>query len=392
LLSRQFGGVGKFYIFQNSLLPFPDRKGDKILKGAGIKSMPLRTIKRQLSRRRKFGRRCDTESSQGLEQLTKMKTKNIIILTILTVGGLMMNPVAFSGQLPYRPLPAPPVRATPVPRSKVTPTPAPDPIAISYQTSAASNIALTVTVGQAGAPAGFSVQWITLDDYIALGNQWPETLDVPNPAAPSFCKAAFRSVVSQNCTGYNLSPGQKITITIGDDSLYDNCAVTSPCSGSPLLCNTAYVFRALAVDPTGQHDNIRVSETIRCATLPCAGGSSCTYSQGYWRNHPNAWPVTSLTLGTITYQAAELMAILDNPAQGNGLVILTHQLIVAKLNIANGADPSAVQQAITDADNMIGAMVVPPIGNGYLLPAQTRDLTETLTEYNEGTIGPGHCN
>jgi hypothetical protein len=303
-----------------------------------------------------------------------------------------MNPAAISGQLPHRPVPAPAVRATPVPRPKVTPTPAPDPIAISYETSAASNIAVTVTAGQAGAPAGFSIQWMTLADYVALGNQWPETLDVPNAAAPSFCKAAFRSVVSQNCTGYNLSPGQSVTLTIGDDSLYDNCAVSSPCSGSPLLCNTAYVFRALAVDPTGQHDNLRISETITCATLPCSGGSSCTYSQGYWRNHPNTWPVTSLTLGTVTYQAAELMSILDNPAQGNGLVILTHQLIAAKLNIANGADPSAVQQAATDADNMIGALVVPPIGNGYLQPAQTGDLTETLTEYNEGTIGPGHCN
>jgi hypothetical protein len=86
------------------------------------------------------------------------------------------------------------------------------------------------------------------------------------------------------------------------------------------------------------------------------------------------------------------MAILDNPAQGNGLVILTHQLIAAKLNIANGADPSAVQQAITDADAMVAGLVIPPIGNGYLPASQTSVLTETLTEYNEGTIGPGHCN
>ena len=304
----------------------------------------------------------------------------------------MTSPDAFSGQLPHRPLPMAAAIATPVPRPKVTPISTPDPIAISYETSAASNIAVTITAGNAGAPAGFSIQWMTLADYVALGNQWPKTLDVTNPAAPSFCKAFFRSVVSPSCTGYNLSPGQSVTIMIGDDSLYDNCAVSSPCSGSPLLCNTAYVFRAPAVDPTGRHDNLRVSETITCATLPCSGGSSCTYSQGYWRNHPNAWPVTGLTLGTVTYQAAELMAILDNPAQGNGLVILTHQLIAAKLNIANGADPSAVQQAITDADNMIGALVVPPIGNGYLSPAQTGDLNETLTEYNEGTIGPGHCN
>ena len=41
---------------------------------------------------------------------------------------------------------------------------------------------------------------------------------------------------------------------------------------------------------------------------------------------------------------------------------------------------------------MIGGLVIPPIGSGYLPTSQTSDLTETLTEYNEGTIGPGHCN
>jgi hypothetical protein len=318
-----------------------------------------------------------------------MKTRNIIILTILTVGGLMTNPAAFSGQLPHRPLPMPAIRSTPVPRPVVTPTPAGNAIAISYETSAASNIAINVTAGPTGAPGGFSVQWMTLADYVALGNQWPGSSEVPNAQAASFCKANFSGIVpSSSCIPYNLQPGQSVTVTIGDDSLYDNCAVSSPCSGAPLLCNTAYVFRAFAADSTGY----RVSETIMCATLPCVGGSSCTYSQGYWRNHPNAWPVTSLTLGTVTYQAAELMAIFDNPARGNGLVILVHQLIATKLNIANGADPSAAQQAVTDADNMIGALVVPPIGNGYLAPEQTGDLTETLTEYNEGTIGPGHCN
>jgi hypothetical protein len=323
-----------------------------------------------------------------------MKTNSIILLTVLTVGGLVTNQPAFSAPS-LRPPPAPALRSTPAPRPFVTPSPAPAPavapIAISYETSAASNIAINVTAGQTGAPAGFSVQWMTLADYVALGNRWPITSEVPNAAAPSFCKANFGGIVSpSSCTGYNLHPRQSVTITIGDDSLYDNCAVSSPCSGNPLLCNTAYVFRALALDPS--RAGLRISETITCATLPCVGGSSCTYSQGYWRNHPNAWPVTSLTVGTLTYQAAELMAILDNPAQGNGLVILAHQLIAAKLNIANGADPSAVQQAVTDADNMIGVLVAPPIGNGYLPPDQTGDLTETLTEYNEGTIGPGHCN
>jgi hypothetical protein len=316
-----------------------------------------------------------------------MKNKNIILLTILSIG-LMLNQTSFSGQLTHRPLPVPPVVATPVPRPVVTPPHAANFIAISYETSAASNIAINVTAGQTGAPAGFSIQWMTLADYVALGNHWPATSEVPNSQALSFCKATFSGIVSSSShSPYRLHPGQSVSVTIGDDSLYDNYAVSSPCSGTPLLCNTAYVFRAFAADATGY----RASETITCATLPGVGGNSCTYTQGYWRNHTDAWPVTSLTLGTVTYQAAELMAILDNPARGNGLVILAHQLIAAKLNIANGADPAAVQQTVGDADNMIGALVIPPLGNGYLPPGQTGDLNETLTEYNEGIIGPGHC-
>jgi hypothetical protein len=37
-------------------------------EGLAQERMPLRTIKRQLFRRRKLGRRRDTKSSQGLEQ------------------------------------------------------------------------------------------------------------------------------------------------------------------------------------------------------------------------------------------------------------------------------------------------------------------------------------
>ena len=162
-----------------------------------------------------------------------MKTKNIIILTMLTVGGLMANPAAFSGQLPNRALPMPASRSTLVPRPGTqppSPTPAPTaaPVTISYQTSAASNIAISVTAGDSGAPAGFSMQWMTLADYMALGNQWPDNSAVPNAQAASFCKANFSGIVrTSGCVPYNLHPGENVTVVIGDDNLYDNCAVSA---------------------------------------------------------------------------------------------------------------------------------------------------------------------
>jgi hypothetical protein len=245
-----------------------------------------------------------------------------------------------------------------------------------------------VTAGQTGALAGFDVQWMTLADYIALGNQWPDSDQVPNPEAPSFCKASFGGD-GPDCSIYNLGAGQSVTIVIGDDHLYDNSCATSPCAGQPLVCDTAYVFRTFA-HADDQYPESDFSETINCATLPCIP-APCTYTQGYWRTHADVWSVTTLTLGAVTYQDSELLAILETPAQGNGLLILAHQLIAAKLNIANGAPDDDIAVTIGNADALIGGLIVPPIGEGYLPPGQTSEMTETLTQYNEGTIGPGHC-
>jgi hypothetical protein len=244
---------------------------------------------------------------------------------------------------------------------------------IACSTSASSNIGIDVTAGESGALNGFVIEWMTVADFMANGNQWPD-----DPAA--VCEASFPN---------NLAPNQTISVVIGDDRLFDSFGVQSDCSGDPLLCDTAYVFRCRAIEPSCEEP--RWSDTIACATLPCNPGQNCTYTQGYWKNHPDVWPLQSLTLGAVSYNESQLLQILNRPAQGNGLVILAHQLIATKLNIANGADPTAVQQSVIDADNMIGGLIVPPIGNGYLSPGQTSALTETLTEYNEGTIGPGHC-
>jgi hypothetical protein len=127
--------------------------------------------------------------------------------------------------------------------------------------------------------------------------------------------------------------------------------------------------------------------------------SGCTFTQGYWKTHgpsatgnnSNEWDVTSLTLGTVNYTAAQLQSIFDTAPKGNGLIALAHQLIAAKLNIANGADGSSIAATIAAADALIGGLVVPPVGSGTLTSAQVAALVTALTNFNEGTTGPGHC-
>jgi len=125
-----------------------------------------------------------------------------------------------------------------------------------------------------------------------------------------------------------------------------------------------------------------------------AGHLGCVYTQAYWKNHFDAWPVTTIDLGTVSYTKIELLYIFDQPVVGNGLVALAQQLIAAKLNAADGAFvPTGVATAIADADTLIDGLVVPPVGTGYLAPSATSTLTTVLDTYNKGEYpdGPPWC-
>jgi hypothetical protein len=62
-----------------------------------------------------------------------------------------------------------------------------------------------------------------------------------------------------------------------------------------------------------------------------------------------------------------------------------------ELNVANGEDPSCIQQTIADADALIGDLVVPPVGDGCLSPRDVNALKDTLEDYNEGHLCAPSC-
>src|SRR5882672_3225227 len=71
---------------------------------------------------------------------------------------------------------------------------------------------------------------------------------------------------------------------------------------------------------------------------------NCPLGQGFWKNHSEDWPVTSLVLGSQTYTRDELLDLLP-PTKSKGAdatLILARQLIAAKLNMQNNSDATAV--------------------------------------------------
>ena len=127
----------------------------------------------------------------------------------------------------------------------------------------------------------------------------------------------------------------------------------------------------------------------------CGSGSTCPRTQGYWKTHASAWPVTSLMLGNQTYTQVELLVIFRTPiGRGNSAdasLILAHQLIAAKLNVSNGSNPGPISGTISAADALlstIGGKLPYRVAPSSTLGQQMVNLAGTLDQYNNGHFTP----
>jgi hypothetical protein len=237
-------------------------------------------------------------------------------------------------------------------------------------------VTLRIKAGTSGAPSGFLVQWMDVDDFDRLGG-WPQSSD------PTLVYCAYLGVPTLNlwgATDFRLAPGAAAMVQPGD--VFDETGIVTN-SIDVLQPGHQYVFRAQAVGDASSG----ASGYSLMADATTAGSAECT--QGFWKNHEDLWPpaCTPMLLGSVDYTKSQLLAIFNEPAQGNGFLSLAHQLIAARLNLCNGSDPGPIAATLAAADGMIGGLVCPPIGSGYLDPAATSPLTEQLDRYNNGKLG-----
>jgi len=254
--------------------------------------------------------------------------------------------------------------------------------AVMQASAKASSARIIVMAGVTGAQSGFTVDWVQKSVYDLTG-------DFPAAGDPALHTSDFVGVpvwIVQGTSGdFTLPPTKWQAIELGE--LFDESGIVTSATDE-LDASTDYVIRVKAKASAGYSES---APTAPMVVTTSAHQQNCTFTQGYWKNHPNAWPGGTIKLGTVTYTQAQLLSIFNQPAGGNGLIILAHQLIAAKLNILNGADGSSVASTIAAADAQIGSLVVPPVGNGYLTPASVNANATTLDNFNNGLIGPGHC-
>lgn len=84
---------------------------------------------------------------------------------------------------------------------------------------------------------------------------------------------------------------------------------------------------------------------------------------------------------------------MNHPIGDNGLVAVGQEQIAAKLNIANGTNHECIDGTIADVDALIGDLVIPPIGNGFIPLGNVEGFRNRLASYNKGQLCcAAHCN
>lgn len=136
----------------------------------------------------------------------------------------------------------------------------------------------------------------------------------------------------------------------------------------------------------------------------------CTYGKGFWKNHTGMGPqedlVTDLLplwLGnedgekSLNIETAETAYdILQQHEYGhpsNGITKLYAHFLATKLNIANGASDEDIADLIDEVDDFLADY---DWNDWDDLSNEDRQMVNewkgTFGDYNEGEIGPGHCN
>jgi hypothetical protein len=116
-----------------------------------------------------------------------------------------------------------------------------------------------------------------------------------------------------------------------------------------------------------------------------------TGTPGYWKNHPEAWPVSSIVVGGVTYLKADAIAWLGKVGKDKTTTMFS-SLVPAMLNVMIG-NPSSCITSTIDAANMWMA-TYGPVGSNVAASSPAWAIGEPLHQqmdaYNNGLLCAPH--
>lgn len=200
--------------------------------------------------------------------------------------------------------------------------------------------------------------------------------------------------------GFTCTPSGPFTFSAAGTQTY-----SSTITNVDAMCGSFYdIANVVTIVETGQ------SAGASAVIKTCACGHGCTLTIGYWKTHAgftgrNAdvvsqyLPVWLGTAGgakslqvTTAQQAVNVLSMKTYGEPSNGITKLYAQLLAAKLNVLNGASSDDISKELAKADAFLAMY---DYTAWYTLKANVKkdiiNWMSTFDAYNNGLVGPGHC-
>jgi len=109
-------------------------------------------------------------------------------------------------------------------------------------------------------------------------------------------------------------------------------------------------------------------------------------SQGYWKNHPEEWPVDEIEIGGDSYDKLCAILMMQLPTRGDKRLNMFEQLVAAKLNILVGNEADCVEGTILMADLWMEMNPQPVPAKSPAWKCEGAYLHSELQAYNDGWL------
>lgn len=123
----------------------------------------------------------------------------------------------------------------------------------------------------------------------------------------------------------------------------------------PILILSIFLFLSnceKSADPLSSSEIESTSFNVQSncdPTPPPPPPMQCAATPGYWKNHPDEWPVEVIKIGDTYYRKADAIALLNMPEKGDKTITLFRAAVATKLNLLRGSNPACIENKLYDA-------------------------------------------
>jgi hypothetical protein len=117
-----------------------------------------------------------------------------------------------------------------------------------------------------------------------------------------------------------------------------------------------------------------------------------TGTPGYWKNHPDDWPVSSIMMGGKSYSVEQAIDVLKKVSKDKAVTLFS-SLLAAKLNLLSGTNPDCIATTVGLADKWLAKYPVgTPVAGSSAAWAAGEPLHKDMDAYNNGLACAPHRN